>query len=44
MERSAAYKWAGHVVPGSWPDSEDHMAPAGEDGEGAGVGVGEKGA
>lgn len=36
MERSAAYKWAGHVVPGSWPDWEDHMAHAGEDGEGVG--------
>lgn len=32
MERSAAYKWAGHVVPGSWPDWEDHMAHAGVDG------------
>lgn len=39
MERSAAYKWAGHVVPGSWLDREDHMAHAGEEGEGAGVGV-----
>ena len=44
MERSAAYKWAGHVVPGSWLDWEDHMAHAGEEGDGAGVGVGERGA
>lgn len=44
MERSAAYKWAGHVVPGSWLDWEDHMAHAGEEGDGAGVGVGEWGA
>lgn len=36
MERPAAYKWAGHVAPGSWPDWKDHMAHAGEDGEGAG--------
>ena len=42
MERSAAYKWAGHVVPGSWLDWEDHMAHAGEEGDGAGVGVGAK--
>lgn len=44
MERSAAYKWAGHVVPGSWLDREDHMAHAGEEEEGAGVGVVERGA
>lgn len=44
MERSAAYKWAGHVVPGSWLDREDHMAHAGEEGDGAGVGVGARGA
>lgn len=44
MERSAAYKWAGHVVPGSWLDWEDHMAHAGEEGDAAGVGVGERGA
>lgn len=44
MERSAAYKWAGHVVPGSWLDREDHMAHAGEEGDGAGVEVGARGA
>lgn len=44
MELSAAYKWAGHVAPGSWPDWKDHMARAGEDGEGAEVGLREAGA
>lgn len=44
MKLSAAYKWAGHVVPGSWPDWKDHMARAGEDGEGAEVGLRETGA
>lgn len=42
MKLSAAYKWAGHVAPSSWPDWKDHMARAGEDEEGAEVGLRER--